>query len=247
MAPPMVAARRGGRGSGGAVLALEGPSGAGKSSAARALSGSFGYYVVAEAYDRLDPRPSLEVRHLADLVSVESDLLGAEVERYHEAEEARRAGRSVVLDTGYLGPFTYTLGLAEIDPRFRPAVRPLARRVLSLIRRGSLGLPDGTIYLDVPESHAADRASRDPVRHPPRWARRHREVARFERRLWLGPFEARAPKRFWRLPSLPSPEEVARRVDRACRRGRFPGRPSGALAAGTVRSWADFAARSSNR
>src|SRR5579863_7292459 len=94
------------------IVALEGTSGVGKSRVARALAlpGS-GTVLLPEAYDRLDPAPSLAVPDRRALWGVEARLLRAEVGRYREALRWRGQGRVVIADTGFLGPLTYSVGM----------------------------------------------------------------------------------------------------------------------------------------
>jgi hypothetical protein len=199
------------------IIALEGPSGAGKTTVARAAHRTFGWDLLPEAYDRLDPAPSLTFSSPSTLLALEGRLVTEERRRYREARALRWHGRSVVADTGFLGPLTYTAGLVALGL----APRRVLERLVASARRsegaGPLGVPDATVYLDVPGPVLRARLAHDPVGHPAALVRRHRAVGRFERRLYVERFPAIAPGRIAVVPGLGRPEVVAARVRAAVR------------------------------
>jgi thymidylate kinase len=196
----------------GRTIALEGPSGVGKSTLARALAHALGADLLKEAYDLITPQPSLSFTDPAELERLERRLLFVEIERYRRAEIARHAGRTVVLDTGYLGPLTYTSGLARRDPVYAPVLDRLALEVEARVATRSLGLPSVVLYLDLDGRSLARRLSASPDTHPAPWRERHRAVARWERRLWTREFARVAPGRLCVVAADGSPEEVVRRL-----------------------------------
>jgi hypothetical protein len=199
-------------------IAIEGPSGAGKTSLAEALAARTGAVVLYEAWHRLTPRPSLAIPTPLALRRLELQLLREESLRWRESEALVRTGRSVVLDTGPLGPWTYVRGLGEL----RGAewdVRPALRREF----RGIVGLADAELYLDVPADRAARQAAGRGDDHPPEWRDRHAAVGVAERSFWLGTLGQLAPGRVWRIRPSASPARTASAVAaRLCRR---PPRP----------------------
>ena len=191
------------------VVAIEGASGAGKSAVSAELAGLLGASLVREAYDRIGRMVSLEVRSRADLADLERALLDAEGRRWVEIGRLRASGHAVVLDTSTVGPITYSWGLREaIQPEWDVAP-DLARRARHEISAQRWGLADLTLYLDVPEGIAADRAARAPETHDPAFAERHRLVGRFERLLYTREFPRRFPGRFGVVAGEGTPREVA--------------------------------------
>lgn len=183
------------------IIALEGPSGAGKSRAARELADRLpGALLLPEAFQRLSPRPSLAVPTRATLLAVERRLFREELRRWREAQEARARGRPVVADTGFLGPLTYALGLAELDPS-RNVVAALRAAAGRAVRNRALGLPDLTVYLSSAEATRARRVASDPAGHPALLHPRHTAVGRREARLWLQRWGPRLGPRFRRVAS----------------------------------------------
>jgi thymidylate kinase len=205
------------------LLAIEGPSGAGKSSVSRALGDRLGATVLPEAFERLDPRPSLEFATVEELRRLELRLLEAEMARCREANALRSKGSPVILDTGPWGPLTYAWGLREtVATRWDvvPDVVAKAREHAGLDR---FPLPELTVYLDVPESLAGARAGADPAGHPAPLRERHRRVARFERILYERLFPELLPARFLSVAGEASPSEIARSLaDRLERMGPLP-------------------------
>lgn len=204
------------------LVAVEGHSGIGKSAISRALARSLGALWIAEAFDRVRPRLDLEVRDAAALLRVERRLLLEETARYREATDARRRGRVVVLDTGFLGPVSYAAGLARIEPRFRPALRPLGRDAIRSVRRASLGLADVTVHLRLDGPETLRRIERSWRRHPARWRERHRRVGRIERRLLRTALRPLGPGRVIDVDARGAPGAIVRAVRRA-----LGGRPRG--------------------
>lgn len=205
------------------VLAIEGPSGAGKTAVSEELGHRLGVRPVAEAYHRLHERVPLEYGSRSELVELELMLLAEESRRFLEARAGRAAGACVLLDTGFLGPLTYTWGLREGGGGEGDPVSELLRAARTMIAEGRFGLPDVTVYLDLPEDLASVRATRDPTGHPPGLRERHRAVGRYERFLYEREFPRCLPGRFTAVSGEPGPPEVARALlDRLERFGPIP-------------------------
>jgi len=205
------------------VLAVEGVSGAGKSTVAAALAKRLGGHVVTEAYDRLDRGLSLDYDSPEALRRLELALLEEESARFAEAERRRAERTPVVLDTGYLGPLTYSWGLREIDGASPELVAELVAKARDLLDHSALGLPDLTLYLDVPEALAAVRENQDPKGHPAELRERHRKVGRYERILYEREFPRTLPGRFAIIAGDGTPVSIAAAVaDRLEQFGAIP-------------------------
>ncbi len=217
------------------LLALDGPSGAGKSAVATALARRNGWLRLDEAYDRLDPRPRIDVTSQSDLGRVERALLDEEARRYAEGRRRVRGGRTVVSDTGFLGPVSYTLGLRLTGEGTEATWQRVLRRGVALAAAGKLGLPDLTVYLSVDAATRRRRASQDPLRHPPALRERHERVGRLEVRLVGAALRAAAPGTVRTLRASGSVDAVAAAVTAWTARAselRAPSRAAGrALAA----------------
>jgi hypothetical protein len=177
------------------ILAVDGPSAAGKSTIVARAARDLGWVPLAEAYDRLDPPVDLRFADDRGLASIERALLEEESRRWRSAHSLRRQGWTVVVDTDFLGPLTYTSGLVALG-RASPAVlRSVLRRARELARRGLWGLPDGLVYLTTGSSVRRERVARDPSRHPPDLALRHELVGEVEERFYRGSLPAAFPGR----------------------------------------------------
>jgi thymidylate kinase len=205
------------------VIAIEGASGAGKSSVAGELARRVDAVLIHEAFDRLGRRRSLRFRDRSGLAEIERALLAEEGRRWADAAAHRRAGRSVVLDTGTTGPLTYSWGVREgIDARW-DVVSDVLRQTRRLRSVQGWGLPDLTFYLDVSEEVADARSARSPADHPAPLRERHRRVGRFERFLYEREFPRHLPGRFGCVAGEASPREVALGIrDRLERLGPVP-------------------------
>jgi hypothetical protein len=204
------------------IVALEGMSGIGKSRVARALvSAGTSVALLPEAVDRIPSPPSLAVPDRRRLWAVERRLFHEEQHRYRRALELRGRGHLVVADTGFLGPLTYSVGLARID-RHRDVVAPLRAEYERATIDGRIGLADLTILLDASPATRRRRVARDPVGHPPELRRRHATVGRFEHRLWTGPLGAALGPRFRRISAAGPVATVAERVRAAWEDRRSP-------------------------
>lgn len=206
----------------GRIIALEGPSGAGKTTVVRAAARAFGWVPLSEAFDRIEPPPSLRFRTAEELLSLEKKLVVEEGRRYRDAARRRRFGRTVLADTGFLGPLTYTAGLValgEATPRVFEGLRSFVEGMEHSLQ---IGLPDRIVYLDVPGRIRRRHRSQDPRGHPREFEARHEAVARVERRLYRdlarGPLRGRV--RF--VSGAGSPETVAVRVRAAVRSPNVP-------------------------
>ena len=205
------------------VIALEGVSGAGKTTVAAALAERLGGRVIPEAYERLGRTPSLAYDSPEALGHLEHALLSEEAARFAEAEHRRANGASVVLDTSYLGPLTYSWGLREVDGATPDLVASLVRKARELLDHNALGLPDLTLYLDVPEELATTRAGEASRDHPAELRERHRQVGRYERILYEREFPRTLPGRFAVIAGEGRPGEIASAVaDRLERFGAIP-------------------------
>ena len=168
----------------GRIIAIEGPSGAGKTTLVRKAAQRLGWVPLLEAFDRLDPPPNLVFRDDRELLRTERALLQEEQRRYREALRLRRNGRIVIADTGFLGPLTYTAGLAVLGKTSPSMVSTLLKIAAPKRRADPWGVPDLIVYLDVPARTRRRRAAKDPRRHPIELDRRHEEVGRVEREFY---------------------------------------------------------------
>ena len=201
------------------LIAIEGPTGVGKSRLALALSERIpGAIRLPEAYDRLSRPPSLEVPDREELLFVERRLFREELRRYRDARRARSEGRTVIADTGFLGPLTYSIGLARLDPA-RDVAAPMAAAMRRAAVLHTLGMPDLTLHLGAPASALRGRILGDPTGHPEPLATRHLRVGRTEAQLWNGPI-ARVLGARYRPVSARGPEDqvelrALERIDRS--------------------------------
>lgn len=196
----------------GLVVALEGPSGVGKSTVAARAAGRFGWALLAEAYDRLDRRPRLDFHGESELLVLEHELLREEARRFRDAVFLARRGTLVLADTGFLGPVSYTAGLVATGRCSLATYRRLVGRARRYARSGRLGLPDLSVFLDVPRGVRDARLRRDALRHPAALRGRHREVARFESEVLRPWWAARLGSRVRVLRSDSRPDDLASRL-----------------------------------
>ncbi len=196
------------------ILALEGPSASGKSTVAALLAARQGWALIAEAVDRLDPVPSLDFRSERALVDLETKLLEEDARRFETACRIADRGTTVVCDTGFLGPLSYTAGLAASK---RCEARTYAR-LLGVTRRRArarrLGLPDLSVFLAAPAPLRAERAARDPTHHPAGLRARHELIGRFEWAVFRPWLAAGQPGRVAVVGSAGPASAVARAVER---------------------------------
>ncbi|MCI4369321.1 MAG: AAA family ATPase [Thermoplasmata archaeon] len=199
------------------VVALEGPSAAGKTTLSRALAQAVNAVYMDEAYYRLEPRPSLELAGPDELFDVETRLLDEEARRFTEASTLLREGKTVVADTSFLSPITYTFGLAYLRLVPPELFHRLLRRARGLAAEGSWGLPEHVVYLSAGLDLTRRRAAEAPAKHPPQLRARHSAVARIERRLWLGPIRESMPGRVHVLTAATPLNRLIEQVDRRVR------------------------------
>jgi hypothetical protein len=196
----------------GRLVALEGMSGIGKSRAARELAaGGHGIFVVPEAFDRMADPPALVVPDRAALWAVERGLFREELRRCRRAVDRRSRGHLVLVDTGFLGPLTYSIGMATWDPR-RDIVAPMRALYEQAALASHLELPDLTILLEVSDSTRRRRTAADPIGHPSALRRRHARIGAIEHRLWSGTIARSLGRRFAVVSGAGSPSAVAGRI-----------------------------------
>ena len=193
----------------GRLIALEGRSAAGKTTLVRAAVKKFGWTPIGEAFDRLEPAPSLDFDSSRELLRLERTLLAEEVRRYREAQEVCARGRTVLADTWFLGPVTYTHGLVSLGRAPASVWRNVERSARALLRRGALGIPDLTVYLDTTRRERALHVREDPERHPATLVSRHEAVGELERPLFEEVFPSALPDRFRTLRGRASPSARA--------------------------------------
>jgi thymidylate kinase len=209
----------------GLAIAVEGPSGVGKSTVTRLLGRSRNSVRLEEAWDRLSPQPSLELGSRRELLALERKLLEVEAERYAQARRAADEGHTVWMDTGTMGPLTYSAGLAWLTGGALDLRRPLLAWARRALGEGRWGLPDLIVHLELAPSEILARGLRSG-RHPPTLLARHLLVARFESELYRNRIARCLPHRVLPMRARGSPEELARSVERKVRARPRPPPPA---------------------
>jgi len=231
----------------GRLVALEGGSASGKTTLVRVAAQRYGWRPLSEAVDRLDPSPSIEFASSRELWQLEETLLAEESRRYREARRLCEQGETVLADTGFLGPVTYTLGLVT-NGRSPVAVgRTLIRSARSLVRKDALGVPDLTVYLHTTARERASRARRDAGGHPGGLRARHEAVGRFERTLFEEALPRVLPDRFCRLRARAAPVSLARQLEAILsgdRTGRRSSRAEALRVVSALEGWTGRSRRS---
>lgn len=194
------------------IVAVEGASAAGKSAVVNAASAWSGWTTISEAFDRVDPRPSLEFTSPSNLIALETQLLTEEAYRYRKAVHLRQQGQLVLTDTGFWAPLLYTWGLVVAGLAPPSVLPPLVDRADRWLARRRWGIPDLAVYLDTSEAARTRRAHADPGRHPPHLQRRHQQVGRIERELFQKIFPPLLPRRIRFVSGAGSIARVAERV-----------------------------------
>jgi thymidylate kinase len=202
------------------VVAVTGPSGAGKTTVVGALVRRFGWEPLDEAYYRLRPRPSLRFGSMASLRALEARLLREEARRYGEALAVARLGRTVVADTGFLDPVSYTAGLVAAGLATPAALRSIAQNARRLAERGALGLPDVLVRLAGPVELRRRRVEADPRGHPRAFRARHEAVGTAETEAIVPALARQFPGRVRVVPATAPVLVVAARVRSAVARTR---------------------------
>lgn len=205
----------------GIVIAVEGASAAGKSSVVRAARAAYGWSALSEAFDRLDPRPSLEFASSRELLATERRLLREEGRRAGEANRGRARGDVVVADTGFWGPLTYAAGLVALGRAERSVLVALGKEASA---PGALPcVPDLVVYLDASAAARHERARRDRAAHPAVLEPRHAAVGAFERSFFVRTVPSVLPGAVRRIRALGPPEGLAARLRRVV--DELPGVP----------------------
>jgi thymidylate kinase len=200
----------------GRIVAIEGASAAGKTTVSAGLA-ALGWSVVLEAFDRLDRAPDLAVPTPDALRTVERRLVREEERRSREALRRRARGEDVILDTATVGPATYSLGLAQLDPRYASVADSILHDVRERLHDGRLAVPERVVYLVVAEPTRRRRIAKSPLRHPITEAARHAAVGRSEYRFWRA-VARRSPDTVRFVEGSVAPARVLRLVERAVAR-----------------------------
>jgi thymidylate kinase len=206
------------------LVAVEGPSASGKSRAVREAARSLGVPALPEAYDRVRPRLSLSWTSDAQLLRLERRLLHEEAARFREGRRLARDGTTVIADTGFLGPITYSAGLVRRGLAPSTVLAELVTTARTWAREGRWGLPDAVLYLRTPERVRQRRAARDPWGHPASLQGRHQAVAAEELRLYRTVVAPAMGPRFRFVSGNGLPGEVVGRLARTVERTRTPAR-----------------------
>jgi hypothetical protein len=211
------------------IVAIEGVSGSGKSTVSTAVARDLGFRRIPEAFERIRPEPSLRFSTTEGLRRIERRLVEEETHRFALARGIRSSGSSVVLDTGFVGPLTYVWGLRSLSG-YPDVVAPVRRELEEAARAGRWGLPDVSVFLDVPVAERRRRIARARSTHPADLEERHRAVGAFERTLWTRRFPHLLPGWILRVDARPPVKEVVERIGYELRRlpARVPPGPDDA-------------------
>jgi predicted kinase len=212
------------------VVAVSGPSGSGKSTVAATLARRFGWARVDEAFDRIRPRPSLRFASQDRLLALELRLLDEEARRFEEAWALALAGRTVVADTPFLDPVSYTAGLLVLGLATPASFRTIVGRAQALARQRRLGLPDLTAHLSVAATTRRSRAAGDTARHPRAFRERHESVGQVEAALLVPWWRGRLPGRMRVVRAADPAASIAERIRRTASRTAPARDPCGAAA-----------------
>ncbi|MGA8543344.1 MAG: AAA family ATPase [Thermoplasmata archaeon] len=201
----------------GKVIAIEGASAAGKTTVAEAAARATGGTALPEAWRRLTPTPRLEFASDAELLALEERLLDEDARRYTEARRRAADGETVIADTGFLGPLTYTWGLTQLGAASNTVLDSLVGKARMLALRGAWGLAEAYVYLDTPAEVRSTRTRADPGGPSAELARRHRDVGEQERAFYGERFAALVGPRFHSVSGEGTAPDVTRRVVDAVR------------------------------
>lgn len=194
------------------VVALGGPSASGKTTLVRTLVARYGWAPLDEAFYRLRPRPALRIGSQPGLAALERRLLREEARRFREASALADQGRTVVADTGFLDPVSYTAGLLLLGLASPATFEGVVRAAQELARRGELGIPDLTVRLSVPRTARRVRAARDPGGHPRAFRSRHEAVGEVESAVVVPAFAHAHPGSVQVVRAVDPAERLATRV-----------------------------------
>jgi len=214
------------------IIAVEGPSAAGKTRAVSTVARHLGGAPLAEAYDRVTPRPSLDWARPAELLRLEQRLFAEDARRFREARDLAEAEGFVIADTGFLGTLTYTWGLVRVGAAPGSLLRALVRTARTEGKVARWGLPDAVLYLRTPASERDRRSQNDAVGHPVEHRARHQRVAVEERRFYQNVLAPAYGPRFRFVSGRGRPAEVVGRLVRAAE--RVAAAPGGAPPLGPI-------------
>jgi len=200
------------------LVAVDGPSASGKSTVVARLARTQDWVPLAEAYDRTTPPIDLHFSSLPELARIERTLLEEEANRWTVARALLHRGWSVIADTGFLGPLTYTRGLVGEGLASPGLLSELAERAQRLALRRRWGLPDLTVYLQVPERLRRERARLDRAHHPPDLYARHEAVARREAFFYETEWPSIDRSAVYVVPAAGPTDRIAARVAERVRR-----------------------------
>jgi hypothetical protein len=208
------------------LVSIDGPAAAGKSTVVARAASRFGWVPIAEAFDRIDPVPSLRFSSARELGRLERDLLEEDGRRWRAARSLRARGFTVVADTGFLGPVTYTAGLVALGLAPRSTLDAIVARGRTMARHARWGVPDAVVYLALDRGVRRARARRERRSRPPDLERRHGVVGAWEERFYRGPLADVLRGRLFVVPAAGPVDAVARTVGRRVRSVRPLARPS---------------------
>lgn len=161
-----------------------------------AVARTTGWLALPEAHARLRPPPSLDFGSAEELLRLEQALLEEDFRRYARAREHARSGATVLADTGFLGPLTYTAGLVTLGRAPARVLDSLVASARSVGGRGAWGFADAYIYLETAAAVRSRRTLADPGAHPAGLAARHEQVGELEQEWYRTAFAPRFGGRF---------------------------------------------------
>lgn len=196
------------------IVSIDGPAAAGKSSVVARVASRRGWIPIAEAFERIEPAPSLRFSSARELERLERGLLEDDGRRWRTARSLTARGLTVVTDTGFLGPLTYTAGLVALGLAPRSTLDAIVARGRAMARRARWGMPDAIVYLAASRSVRRARGRRDWRWRPAELERRHEAVGAWEERFYRGPLAGVLRQRLFVVPGVGPLDAIARSVGR---------------------------------